>query len=62
MTNAGAVLAEQAARLTARADQVALYLDFDGTLSPIGRFAAVALVSGRPADYLAEHAAAPGVR
>jgi trehalose 6-phosphate phosphatase len=62
MTNAGAVLAEQAARLTARADQVALYLDFDGTLSPIGRFAAAALVSGRPADYLAEHAAAPGVR
>ena len=26
------------------------------------RFAAVALLSGRPADYLAEHAAAPGVR
>jgi trehalose 6-phosphate phosphatase len=26
------------------------------------RFAAVALVSGRPADYLATHAAAPGVR
>ena len=26
------------------------------------RFAAVALISGRPADYLAEHAAAPGVR
>jgi trehalose 6-phosphate phosphatase len=26
------------------------------------RFAAVALLSGRPADYLAQHAAAPGVR
>jgi hypothetical protein len=26
------------------------------------RFAAVALLSGRPADYLAKHAAAPGVR
>ena len=70
MTSAGAVLTEQAARLTARADQVALCLDFDGTLSPIvpdpeaarplegmvkllgrlaTRFAAVALVSGRPA-------------
>ena len=81
MTNAGAVLAEQAARLAARADQIALCLDFDGTLSPIvpdpeaarplegmvellrrlaGRFTAVALISGRPADYLAEHAAAPG--
>jgi trehalose 6-phosphate phosphatase len=79
----GAVLAEQAARLAARADQVVLCLDFDGTLSPIvpdpeaarplegvvellgrlaARFAAVALVSGRPADYLADHAAAPGVR
>jgi trehalose 6-phosphate phosphatase len=75
--------AELAARLAARADQVALCLDFDGTLSPIvpdpeaarplegvvellgrlaARFAAVALISGRPADYLAEHAAAPGVR
>ena len=80
---AGASAAEHAARLAARADQVALCLDFDGTLSPIvpdpeaarplegvvellgplaERFAAVALVSGRPADYLAEHAAAPGVR
>ena len=80
---AGASVAEHAARLAARADQVALCLDFDGTLSPIvpdpeaarplegvvellgplaERFAAVALVSGRPADYLAEHAAAPGVR
>ena len=26
------------------------------------RFAAVALLSGRPADYLVKHAAAPGVR
>jgi len=80
---AGATAAEHAARLAARADQVALCLDFDGTLSPIvpdpeaarplegvvellgplaERFAAVALVSGRPAGYLAEHAAAPGVR
>jgi trehalose 6-phosphate phosphatase len=83
MTNAGGELAEQAGRLAARADQVALCLDFDGTLSPIvpdpeaarplkgmvellgrlaSRFAAVALVSGRPADFLAEHASAPGVR
>jgi hypothetical protein len=81
MTDAGGELAEQAARLSARAGQVALCLDFDGTLSPIvpdpeaarplegvvellgrlaARFAAVALVSGRPADYLAEHAGAPG--
>jgi trehalose 6-phosphate phosphatase len=80
---AGISVAEHAARLAARADQVALCLDFDGTLSPIvpdpeaarplpgvvellgplaARFAAVALVSGRPADYLATHAAAPGVR
>lgn len=28
----------------------------------VARFAAVGLVSGRPAGYLAEHAAAPGVR
>ncbi len=76
-------LAGHAARLAARADQVALCLDFDGTLSPIvddpaaarplagivellgplaARFAAVALVSGRPAGYLAAHAHAPGVR
>jgi trehalose 6-phosphate phosphatase len=76
-------VAEHAARLAERADEVALCLDFDGTLSPIvddpqaarplqgivelleplaNRFAAVALVSGRPATYLAEHAAAPGVR
>jgi trehalose 6-phosphate phosphatase len=74
---------EHAARLAERAGEVALCLDFDGTLSPIvddpqaarplhgivellgplaARFAAVALVSGRPAAYLAEHAAAPGVR
>jgi trehalose 6-phosphate phosphatase len=37
-----------------------------GTVDLLGhlaaRFAAVALLSGRPADYLAEHAAAPGVR
>jgi trehalose 6-phosphate phosphatase len=72
-----------AARLAARAGEVALCLDFDGTLSPIvedpqaarplpgtvellgqlaARFAAVALISGRPAAYLAEHARAPGVR
>src|ERR687892_1459085 len=76
-------VAEHAARLAERAGEVALCLDFDGTLSPIvddpqaarplpdivelleplaGRFAAVALISGRPASYLAEHAAAPGVR
>jgi trehalose 6-phosphate phosphatase len=76
-------VAEHAARLAGRADEVALCLDFDGTLSPIvddpqaarplpgtvellgqlaARFAAVALISGRPAAYLAEHAAAPGVR
>jgi trehalose 6-phosphate phosphatase len=75
--------AEHAARLAEQADEVALCLDFDGTLSPIvddpqaarllpgvaellgplaARFAAVALISGRPAAYLAEHAAAPGVR
>jgi trehalose 6-phosphate phosphatase len=74
---------EQAARLAERAGEVALCLDFDGTLSPIvddpqaarplpgtvellgqlaARFAAVALVSGRPATYLAKHAQAPGVR
>jgi trehalose 6-phosphate phosphatase len=37
-----------------------------GTIQLLGRlaarFAAVALLSGRPADYLAKHAAAPGVR
>jgi trehalose 6-phosphate phosphatase len=83
MTDAGGELAEQAGRLAARADQVALCLDFDGTLSPIvpdpeaarplegmvellgqlaARYAAVALISGRPADFLATHANAPGVR
>jgi trehalose 6-phosphate phosphatase len=76
-------VADHAARLAARADQVALCLDFDGTLSPIvedpeaarplhgivelleplaARYAAVALISGRPATYLAKHVAAPGVR
>jgi trehalose 6-phosphate phosphatase len=80
---ADASLLGHAARLSARADQVALCLDFDGTLSPIvddpeaarllpgvvellgplaARFAAVGLISGRPATYLAEHAGAPGVR
>lgn len=69
--------------VVARAEEIALCLDFDGTLAPIvddpdqarplpgvvellgplaDRFAAVALVSGRPAGFLAEHAAAPGVR
>lgn len=86
MTAAGAAgtsLAGQAVRLAKRAGEVALCLDFDGTLSPIvddpeaarplagvvellgglaARFAAVALISGRPAGYLAEYAAAPGVR
>jgi len=76
-------LAGQALRLSRRPAEVALCLDFDGTLSPIiddpgaalplpgvveiltalaSRFAVVALISGRPARYLAEHAAAPGVR
>ena len=81
---AGTKTAEQAAKALAdRAEEVALCLDFDGTLSPIvddpqaarplpgtvellgqlaARFAAVALISGRPAAYLAEHAQAPGVR
>jgi trehalose 6-phosphate phosphatase len=81
---AGTATVEQAARgLIARAEEVALCLDFDGTLSPVvddpqaarplqgivelleplaRRFAAVALISGRPAPYLAEHVAAPGVR
>jgi trehalose 6-phosphate phosphatase len=81
--SADATVADQAARLSARADQVALCLDFDGTLSPVvddpeaarplagvvellgplaDRYAAVALVSGRPADFLAARANAPGVR
>jgi trehalose 6-phosphate phosphatase len=80
---AGASLAGHAVRLAERAGEVALCLDFDGTLSPIvddpdaarplagavelleplaARFAGVALISGRPASYLAEHAAAAGVR
>jgi trehalose 6-phosphate phosphatase len=80
---AGSSVTEHAAQLAARAGEVALCLDFDGTLSPIvddpeaarplagvvellgplaARFAAVALVSGRPADFLAAHARAPGVR
>lgn len=86
MTTAGTdctSLAGHADRLVQRAGEVALCLDFDGTLSPIvddpemarplagvvellgalaARFAAVALISGRPAGYLTEHAAAPGVR
>jgi trehalose 6-phosphate phosphatase len=81
---AGTVTAEQAARaLVARAQEVAVCLDFDGTLSPVvddpqaarplegivelleplaRRFAAVAIISGRPAPYLAEHLGASGVR
>jgi trehalose 6-phosphate phosphatase len=81
---AGTVTVEQAARtLVERAHEVALCLDFDGTLSPVvddpqaarplrgvvelleplaRRFAAVAIISGRPAPYLAEHVAATGVR
>jgi trehalose 6-phosphate phosphatase len=74
---------DRAAGFAARAETVAICLDFDGTLSPIvpnpedarplpgvvellaklaTRFAAVALLSGRPADYLAKHAPAPGIR
>ena len=80
---AGDPVADQAARLARRAGEVAVCLDFDGTIAPIvedpaaarplpgivdllgplaDRYAAVALVSGRPATYLASHAAAPGVR
>jgi trehalose 6-phosphate phosphatase len=81
---AGTATAEQAARtLAGRAHEVALCLDFDGTLSPVvddpeaarplhgivdqleplaRRFAAVAIVSGRPAAYLAEHVGVAGVR
>ena len=82
MTGAG-TMAAQAARLARRAAEVAVCLDFDGTIAPIvedpaaarplpgivellgplaDRYAAAALVSGRPATYLASHAAAPGVR
>jgi trehalose 6-phosphate phosphatase len=81
---AGTATPEQVARVLAgRAREVALCLDFDGTLSPVvddpqaarplegivellaplaSRFAAVAIISGRPAAYLAEHVRAPGVR
>jgi trehalose 6-phosphate phosphatase len=80
---AGRSMATEAARLARRAAEVAVCLDFDGTIAPIvedpaaarplagttellgplaDRYAAVALVSGRPATYLASHAAAPGVR
>ncbi|SFL13483.1 trehalose-phosphatase [Geodermatophilus ruber] len=81
---AGTATPEQVAReLAGRAGEVALGLDFDGTLSPVvddpqaarplagivdllgplaDRFAAVAIISGRPAPYLAEHVGAPGVR
>jgi trehalose 6-phosphate phosphatase len=81
---AGTASVDQVARnLVRRAQEVALCLDFDGTLSPVvddpqaarplegivelleplaRRFAAVAIVSGRPAPYLAEHLGASGVR
>jgi trehalose 6-phosphate phosphatase len=79
----GRSLADHAAAVARRAAEVAVCLDFDGTISPIvedpaaarplagivdllgplaDRYAAAALVSGRPATYLASHAAAPGVR
>jgi trehalose 6-phosphate phosphatase len=75
--------AELAARMARHAEEVAICLDFDGTIAPIvedpaaarplpgivdllgplaDRYAAVALVSGRPATYLASHAAAPEAR
>jgi trehalose 6-phosphate phosphatase len=82
--SAGTATVEQAARaLVGRAPEVALCLDFDGTLSPVvddpeaarplrgvvelldplaARFAAVAIISGRPAPYLAEHVGVAGVR
>jgi trehalose 6-phosphate phosphatase len=82
--SAGTVPVEEAARtLVQRAREVAVCLDFDGTLSPVvddpeaarplqgvvellpslaHRFAAVAIISGRPAPYLAEHVQASGVR
>jgi trehalose 6-phosphate phosphatase len=80
---AGRSVAAAAARLARRAAEVAVCLDFDGTIAPIvqdpaaarplpgvvdllgplaDRYAAAAIVSGRPATYLASHAAAPGVR
>ena len=79
----GGPMADAAARLAGRAAEVAICLDFDGTIAPIvedpqaarplpglvellgplaDRYAALALISGRPATYLASHAAAPGVR
>jgi trehalose 6-phosphate phosphatase len=79
----GRSIAAAAARLAQRATEVAVCLDFDGTIAPIvedpaaarplpgvvdllgplaDRYAAAAIVSGRPATYLASHAAAPGVR
>jgi trehalose 6-phosphate phosphatase len=82
MTAAGP-MADVAARIARRAAEIAICLDFDGTISPIvedpaaarplpgivdllgplaDRYAAVALISGRPATYLASHAAAPEVR
>ncbi len=80
---AGTATAEAARALAERAQDVALCLDFDGTLSPVvddpqaarplqgivelleplaGRYGAVAIISGRPADYLGEHLGAAGVR
>jgi trehalose 6-phosphate phosphatase len=71
------------AETAARAAEVAVCLDYDGTIAPIvedpeaarplpgivellgplaARYAAVALVSGRPATFLASHAPAPGAR
>jgi trehalose 6-phosphate phosphatase len=80
----GTATAESAAAtLVERAGEVALCLDFDGTLSPVvddpqaarplhgvvaqleplvNRLAAVAIISGRPAPYLAEHVGVGGVR
>jgi len=79
----GRSIAAAAAGLAGRAAEVAVCLDFDGTIAPIvedpaaarplpgvvellgplaDRYAAAAIVSGRPATYLASHAAAPGVR
>jgi trehalose 6-phosphate phosphatase len=81
--SAGPSPAERVAGLAERAAEVAICLDFDGTIAPIvedpaaarplagvvellgllaDRYAAVALVSGRPATYLASHVAAPGAR
>jgi trehalose 6-phosphate phosphatase len=81
--SAGPSPAERVAGLAERAAEVAICLDFDGTIAPIvedpaaarplagvvellgplaDRYAAVALISGRPATYLASHVAGPGVR